>query len=305
MTAQPSPTAPRNTTATPAFSGRVVELDVREDLRNGREPFSRIMEAVQSLAPEDALHLRATFEPVPLFRVLANRGLDHIARQNGPEDWSIWFHRESASVQLPPEPVASPSPAASRGNDSTERPAGSLGSPSTAAGEEVVLDVRGLEPPEPMVRTLTALESLAPGMVLVQHNERVPRFLLPILAERGFEYEIDESEADRVVVRIRRSAAPDSSPGVPEPGHATSPQPHHSRDMQTIELDVRVITPREKHPTIFKTFDGLSSGQSMVIVNDHDPRPLRYQLAAERPEMFEWTYQEEGPEVWKVRIDRK
>ena len=72
-----------------------------------------------------------------------------------------------------------------------------------------------------------------------------------------------------------------------------------------IELDVRVIPPRDKHPTIFRTFDSLASGQSMVIVNDHDPRPLRYQLAAERPEAFAWTYEAEGPEVWRVRIDRR
>lgn len=72
-----------------------------------------------------------------------------------------------------------------------------------------------------------------------------------------------------------------------------------------VELDVRVISPRDKHPTIFKTFDSLESGGSMILINDHDPRPLRYQLAAERPETFEWTYQESGPTVWRVRIDRK
>ncbi|HEY5086703.1 MAG TPA: DUF2249 domain-containing protein [Gemmatimonadaceae bacterium] len=72
-----------------------------------------------------------------------------------------------------------------------------------------------------------------------------------------------------------------------------------------IELDARVISPRDKHPTIFRTFDSLTSGQSMILINDHDPRPLRYQLAAERPDSFMWTYQEEGPTVWRVRIDRR
>ena len=72
-----------------------------------------------------------------------------------------------------------------------------------------------------------------------------------------------------------------------------------------LELDVRVIPPREKHPTIFRTFDGLTRGQAMVIVNDHDPRPLRYQLLAERPGTFDWTYLAEGPDVWRVRIDRR
>lgn len=74
--------------------------------------------------------------------------------------------------------------------------------------------------------------------------------------------------------------------------------------MQPIELDVRVIPPRDKHPAIFRTFDSLSSGQSMLLVNDHDPRPLRYQLLAERPDTFDWAYETEGPELWRVRISR-
>ena len=72
-----------------------------------------------------------------------------------------------------------------------------------------------------------------------------------------------------------------------------------------IELDVRALPPRDKHPTIFRTFDALASGHAMVLVNDHDPRPLRYQFAAERPDAFEWTYLEEGPDVWRVRIGRR
>jgi uncharacterized protein (DUF2249 family) len=75
--------------------------------------------------------------------------------------------------------------------------------------------------------------------------------------------------------------------------------------LQTIELDVRVLPPRDKHPTIFSTFDALASGQSMVLLNDHDPKPLRYQLAAERPESFDWEYEAQGPELWRVRISRR
>lgn len=72
-----------------------------------------------------------------------------------------------------------------------------------------------------------------------------------------------------------------------------------------VVLDVRTVPPRDKHPSIFRTFDALIAGQSMVLVNDHDPRPLRYQLAAERPDTFDWTYEETGPTVWRVRIDRR
>ena len=74
---------------------------------------------------------------------------------------------------------------------------------------------------------------------------------------------------------------------------------------KTVELDVRVIAPRDKHPTIFRTFDELASGEAMVIVNDHDPRPLKYQFSAERSDIFDWTYLIEGPQVWRVRIDRR
>jgi uncharacterized protein (DUF2249 family) len=70
------------------------------------------------------------------------------------------------------------------------------------------------------------------------------------------------------------------------------------------ELDVTAIPPREKHPTIFKTFDALEAGSAFVLVNDHDPRPLRYQFDYDRPGAFDWQYLEQGPEVWKVRITR-
>ena len=75
--------------------------------------------------------------------------------------------------------------------------------------------------------------------------------------------------------------------------------------LQTIELDVRVLPPRDKHPAIFSTFDALASGQSMVLLNDHDPKPLWYQLAAERPDSFDWEYEAQGPELWRVRISRR
>ena len=75
--------------------------------------------------------------------------------------------------------------------------------------------------------------------------------------------------------------------------------------LQTIELDVRVIPPRDKHAAIFRTFDSLASGQALVILNDHDPKPLRYQLLAECPDTFDWSYEAEGPELWQVRISRR
>jgi uncharacterized protein (DUF2249 family) len=72
-----------------------------------------------------------------------------------------------------------------------------------------------------------------------------------------------------------------------------------------MQLDVRIIPPREKHPTIFATFDELPSGDSSVLVNDHDPFPLRFQFDATMAGQFEWEYVEEGPQVWRVLISRR
>ncbi|HLG62359.1 MAG TPA: DUF2249 domain-containing protein [Ktedonosporobacter sp.] len=73
---------------------------------------------------------------------------------------------------------------------------------------------------------------------------------------------------------------------------------------QTATLDVRTIPPRERHPLIFSRLDALQVGEALLLVNDHDPKPLRYQLQAERPEEFSWEPQEEGPEEWVIRIGR-
>lgn len=75
--------------------------------------------------------------------------------------------------------------------------------------------------------------------------------------------------------------------------------------METTTVDVRDLIPRERHPLIFKTFDSLTPGNALRLINDHDPKPLFYQMAAERPGQIEWEYLQEGPEVWQVRITRK
>ena len=71
-----------------------------------------------------------------------------------------------------------------------------------------------------------------------------------------------------------------------------------------LTLDVRSLIPRERHPLIFRTFDALAPGESFELVNDHDPKPLYYQLQAERPGQLSWTFLEQGPEVWRVNVGR-
>ncbi|MDA8092165.1 MAG: DUF2249 domain-containing protein [Nitrospiraceae bacterium] len=71
------------------------------------------------------------------------------------------------------------------------------------------------------------------------------------------------------------------------------------------ELDVSKLPPPQRHPLIFKTFDELPKGESFLLINDHDPKPLWYQFMHEREGQFTWDYVEQGPELWKVKITKK
>ena len=70
-------------------------------------------------------------------------------------------------------------------------------------------------------------------------------------------------------------------------------------------LDVRPLVPKERHAGIFNTFKELGPGDSFVLVNDHDPRPLLYQFQSEYTGEFEWWPLERGPEAWRVRVVKR
>lgn len=160
-----------------------VHLDVREDIRGGRPPLARIIAAATALADDQALVLRAPFEPIPLYEVLGKRGFAHWTERRAADDWSIGFYRDTAARG---EPATTPAP---------------------PTADRAVLDVRGLEPPQPMQRVLEEIERLGPGAELEVRHDRRPLFLYPQLDGRGFVHETDEPEPGLVRIRIRRGAA--------------------------------------------------------------------------------------------------
>jgi uncharacterized protein (DUF2249 family) len=72
----------------------------------------------------------------------------------------------------------------------------------------------------------------------------------------------------------------------------------------SVNLDVRQLIPMQRHSTIFSTWKNLVPGNSFVLINDHDPKPLYYQFDAEHSGEFTWDYLESGPETWRVRIGK-
>ena len=77
---------------------KIVTVDVREDIRQGREPFGKIMAAVDRLQSDETLLLVVSFEPLPLYRVMAQNGFTHCAEQTAAGDWKIYFRREAGHI---------------------------------------------------------------------------------------------------------------------------------------------------------------------------------------------------------------
>ncbi len=170
------------------------ELDVRPFQKRGEEPFSAIMAAIREIPRGQVLLLHNTFEPVPLYDVLRQRGFEHWTRELGENDWEILFFnsglsRRSASDDAEPAPSA---------------PEASWDAPTAT----LTIDVSELVPPEPMIRILTALEELPEGASLLVHHIRRPMHLYPRLDELGYRHETRDLAPGKVEVLIEKTATP-------------------------------------------------------------------------------------------------
>ena len=160
------------------------ELDVRLILRSGGEPFQAIMEAVGALKPGQGLRLLAPFRPQPLFKVMESRGFGHTAREMEGGDWEVLFTPQATGVPVEVSADAE--------------------DPHTWPNPTEHLDLTELDPPEPMVRILAAVERLPSGAVLFALLSREPVFLFPELAKRGHQWAGNFDEAGttfRIFVR--------------------------------------------------------------------------------------------------------
>ena len=121
----------------------------------------------------------------PLRRVLAGKGFAEHAECVAPEHWQVYFRKTGQGAQ-PAAPDA--------------------GLRIWREGVVSHIDVRGLEPPEPMLAILRLLEQPDCGTSVIVHHEREPMFLYPELAERRWRHEIVEGEPGEVRLRLTRAA---------------------------------------------------------------------------------------------------
>jgi uncharacterized protein (DUF2249 family) len=127
---------------------------------------------------------------------------------------------------------------------------------------------------------------------------KVADLLLPALAETS-----GLSLADLVA----RLPAPPSSAAAES---TSGPGPSHTgcgcgeTDEALPELDVREIPHAIRHATVFGAFDAVPVGGSMILVAHHDPIPLLHQLAERSDGRLSVSYEQRGPEAWRLRLTR-
>ncbi len=170
--------------------------------------------------------------------------------------------------------------------------------PPVAGDGEAVLDVRALAPAQRHEKIFATYGALGTGTAFVLVNDHDPkplRYQFEAEHEGRFTWEVLEAGPTVWRVRIGRPAgAPAGEEGVGAPARAGA-EP---------ELDVRRFPHGQRHDAIFTAFDALAEGGAFVLVNDHDPKPLRYQFDAQHAGHYSWDYLESGPEIWRVRIGR-
>jgi uncharacterized protein (DUF2249 family) len=129
-------------------------------------------------------------DPVPLYYQFAGQfpgafNWEYLVA--GPDEFQVKITRLAET----PAPAITPPPPPNR-------------IPLTPASSDEI-DARGLEPPEPMVLILNAVENLTPGRVLRARTDRRPIHLLPELAARGIQYETTEGCDGSWVTTLQRT----------------------------------------------------------------------------------------------------
>lgn len=196
---------------------KIVELDVRPHLRKKLEPFQLIMDTVKKLETDDIFVLHATFKPTPLLGILKLKGFAGQSVQHGKEHWITtfvnkknkhWLHEAPHSVENDDAaPDNAPNPANDAGPGDVPKHECVPDIPDFAnksAPLLIELDNRGLEPPQPMIRTLAALDRVHPEGEVRIHNDRVPVFLIEELNSLGCVYTVEDQPDGSAKVSIRK-----------------------------------------------------------------------------------------------------
>lgn len=158
-------------------------LDVRAMIARSEEPLTALIDSAARVGLGESLIVEAPFDPKPLRRMLSHMGFEDYAEEISEAHWRIHLRRVAA--------------AAAEGTKAAR---------IWSEAETWHIDVRGLEPPEPMRAIISLIETPAVKGPVIVHHEREPVYLYPELAERGWRWTRIEGEAGEVRLRLEREA---------------------------------------------------------------------------------------------------
>ncbi len=171
-----------------------VKLDVREDIAKGADPFQKIMEAVNSLKDGEALEVINSFEPFPLYSVLRNKGFEHTAK-HFDGGFEITFYKTDNHKNEP----------AGDEDWKNENNFNDDDLKKLAHCRETELDVRELEPPQPLLKIFEIIEIMDKDEALSIIHDRKPIHLYPRLKDAGFKFLTEDIGNDLYSIKVWRN----------------------------------------------------------------------------------------------------
>jgi hypothetical protein len=171
----------------------IEELDVRQMLKSGKDPFHPIMDALKTLDENSALKIVNTFEPTPLITILSKKGYTHHTVMIENQLVHTYFFK----------PTGNSVPVIIETNPKDDDITVLLNLYKNKVKE---ITVTHLEMPQPMVTILSELETLPEDHLLFVHHKKVPQFLFPQLSEKGYLWRILEEASGEVKLLIFKHA---------------------------------------------------------------------------------------------------
>ncbi len=154
-----------------------------------------------------------------------------------------------------------------------------------------IINVQELEPRLRHQTIFSVFNTLKEGEHLIIHNNHDPMpVYYQLLNIRGniFSWEYLQKGPEWWDIKVTREV-----PVIP------------TEKEDEIILDIPSVEASQKHALIFEVFGTLTPGSSFIIHNNHDPKPVYYQLQAMHGNVFDWEYLQEGPQFWDIRVTRK
>lgn len=170
---------------------QIKTVDVRPVISAGSDPLNLILAEIKKLSPGEALKVINTFEPTPLMLLLEKKGFENYVKEVDTDCFETIFFKRKIVAEKPLQ---------------TGEPQQDWHFLMEKFSQKCVqLEVRHLEMPGPMHAILQALDNLPDENALNVTHKRIPVFLLPELAERGFAYrikEVTEGEVHLLIFKI-------------------------------------------------------------------------------------------------------